>query len=103
MNGNKEKIISLLTICRKSGRIEMGFDSVKEAILTGKAKTVLVASDISPKTEKEIRFFAGKTSVSVNVLPASIAEIEFGTGRKAGVIGICDEGFAKKFIELLQS
>ena len=81
----------------------MGFDSVKEAILAGKAKTVLVASDISPKTEKEIRFFAGKTSVSVNVLPASIAEIEFGTGRKAGVIGICDEGFARKFIELLQS
>jgi len=51
MNGNKEKIISLLTICRKSGRIEMGLDSVKEAIHTEKAKTVLVASDFSPKTE----------------------------------------------------
>ena len=103
MNGNKEKIFNLLTICRKAGRMTMGFDSVKESILTGKAKAVFLANDISPKTEKEVRFFADKNLLSVSVLPAAIAEIEFYTGRKAGVIGICDEGFALKMTELLQS
>ena len=38
MNGSKEKIFNLLTICRKAGRMTMGFDSVKESIQTGKAK-----------------------------------------------------------------
>ena len=103
MNGNKEKIFNLLTICRKAGRMTMGFDSVKESILTGKAKAVFLANDISPKTEKEVRFFADKNLLSVSVLPAAIAEIEFYTGRKAGVIGICDEGFVLKLTELLQS
>lgn len=102
MNGNKQKIFDLLTICRKAGRMTMGFDSVKESIITGKAKTVLLASDISAKTEKEVRFFADKNSTEVITVPVTIAEIEFGTGRKAGVIGICDEGFAKKINELFR-
>lgn len=102
MNGNKQKIFDLLTICRKAGRMTMGFDSVKESIQTGKAKLVLLASDISAKTEKEVRFFADKNSTEVHTVPVTIAEIEFGTGKKAGVIGICDEGFAKKLCELLR-
>lgn len=101
MNVSKEKLFGLLTICRKAGRMTMGFDSVKESILTGKAKAVFLASDISAKTEKEVRFFAGRKAVPVYPLEASIAEIEFSVGRKAGVIGICDEGFAKKMAELI--
>lgn len=101
MNVSKEKLFGLLTICRKAGRMTMGFDSVKESILTGKAKAVFLASDISAKTEKEVRFFAGQKAVPVYPLEASIAEIEFSVGRKAGVIGICDEGFAKKMAELI--
>ena len=53
MSVSKEKLFGLLTICRKAGRMTMGFDSVKESILTDKAKAVFLASDISAKTEKE--------------------------------------------------
>ena len=80
----------------------MGFDSVKESVQTGKAKLILLASDISAKTEKEVRFFAGKNSTEVYAIPVTIAEIEFGTGRKAGVMGICDEGCAERINELLR-
>lgn len=78
----------------------MGFDSVKEAILTHKVHVVILSSDISAKTEKEIRFFAEKNQVRVINASVTMAEIEYGTGRKAGVIGICDEGFAKKVLTL---
>ena len=54
MSVSKEKLFGLLTICRKAGRMTMGFDSVKESILTDKAKAVFLASDISAKTEKEV-------------------------------------------------
>ena len=99
MSVSKEKLFGLLTICRKAGRMTMGFDSVKESILTDKAKAVFLASDIS--AEKEVRFFADQKAVPVHCIDATIAEIEFSVGRKAGVIGICDEGFAKKLTELI--
>lgn len=101
MSVSKEKLFGLLTICRKAGRMTMGFDFVKESILTDKAKAVFLASDISAKTEKEVRFFADQKAVPVHCIDATIAEIEFSVGRKAGVIGICDEGFAKKLTELI--
>lgn len=100
MNGSNEKLFNLLTICRKAGRMTMGFDSVKESILTKKAHVVILSSDISAKTEKEIRYFAEKNQVRVINASVTMAEIEYGTGRKAGVIGICDEGFAKKVLTL---
>ncbi len=96
-----EKIIGLLTICRKAGKMVYGFDSVKESIVDSKAKAVLLASDISPKTAKEIRFFANKTAIDVVQTDIAIKEFEFRIGKKAGVMGICDEGYAKKFLTIV--
>lgn len=56
MSVSKEKLFGLLTICRKAGRMTMGFDSVKESILTDKAKAVFLASDISAKQKKKSDF-----------------------------------------------
>lgn len=102
MNAGIEKIFGLLTICRKAGRMVMGFDLVKEAIMTGKAKAVFLATDISAKTEKEIRFFAQRKNIEVHSLGADISEIGSATGKNAAVIGICDDGFAKKLICLTE-
>ena len=38
----QNKILNLLTICRKAGKLILGFDAVKEAVLAGKAESVLV-------------------------------------------------------------
>ncbi len=102
MNGSNEKIFNLLTIGRKAGRIVMGFDSVKDAVINRKAKLVLLAADISAKTAKETRFFADKHNIPVIQLSVQISDFEFGIGKKVGVVGICDEGFAKKMTELTE-
>ena len=52
----ENKLINILTICRKAGGIVTGFDPVKEGSLEGKIFVILLASDISEKSEKEIRF-----------------------------------------------
>lgn len=78
-----------------------GFDSSKEAIQTKKASIVLLASDISAKTEKEIRFFSDKSGINVIKTDASIDEFEFGIGKRVGVIAVCDNGFAKRTAEIL--
>ena len=97
---NKTKIFNLLTICRKAAKLTMGFDASKEAVMTDKAKLVLTTADISPKTEKEIRFFADKKNVPVIKTDISIDEMNVGLGKKVGLIAVCDEGFSKKLSEL---
>jgi len=102
MEEHAVKVINLLTICRKAGKLTFGFDASKEAILSEKARLIILASDISQKTEKEIRFFAAKTNITVLRTDINIGELSAGTGKKAGVIAVCDEGFAQGFNKLHQ-
>ncbi|MGN1415304.1 MAG: L7Ae/L30e/S12e/Gadd45 family ribosomal protein [Oscillospiraceae bacterium] len=97
---NKTKIMNLLTICRKAAKLTTGFDSVKESIGDGSAEVVILASDISPKTEKEVRFFADKKKMPVLKTDISMEEMYGGIGKKAAVMSVCDKGFAEKFTEL---
>ena len=98
---DKSKIFGLLTICRKAGRLVTGFDMTAEAMAEGKTALVMLASDISPRTEKEIRFFAEKKNVNVLKSDISMDEIGSALGKRTGIIAVCDEGFAKRFAELL--
>lgn len=100
-NIKNKKIIDLLTICRKAAKASLGFEAAKQSLAEGKAALILTARDISPKTEKEIRFFADKKKVPVMKTDLTIEETGIGIGRKAGVIAICDEGFSKKLSDLI--
>lgn len=90
----------LLTICRKAGQLAMGFDPMKEALDAGKARAVLIAADISPKTEKEVRFFSEKRGVPVRKTDMTQDGIYGALGKKAGILTICADGFAEKALSL---
>jgi len=90
----------LLTVCRKAGQMALGFDPMKEALESGKARAVLTASDISAKTEKEVRFFSDKRGVPVVKTEMTIDDIYSALGKKAGIVTILGEGFAKKALSL---
>lgn len=95
-------IINLLTICRKAGKLVMGFDASKEALQSAKVHLIILASDISPKTEKEINFFSEKARVKVLKSNQCIEEFYIGIGKKVGILSICDEGFAKKLETMIE-
>lgn len=94
------KMINLLTICRKAGKMCMGFDTVKESLQTGIAKCVMISSDVSPKTLKEIEFFSTKFNVKLIYTDIKTEEFWQCIGKRVAVISVCDEGFAKKFISI---
>ena len=81
---SQQKIINLLTICRKAGKLVIGFDAVKEAVYGGNASCVITASDISAKT------YSGLDS----------DEFYDAVGKKVVVAAVCDYGFAVKFKSL---
>ena len=90
------KLCGLLGIARRSGHILIGFDAVRAALLAGKTQLILLASDCSPKTEKELRFAAeGKTCPVIKVEEDKDAfTAALGMQKPVAVIATDDRGFA---------
>lgn len=98
MNSEKKRGISnLLSICIKAGRAVKGFDSAKEAVLSGKAYCVLTACDASGKTVKEIQFVCSGNNIPVIDSGLQKSEIARLCGKETAVIAVCDRGFAQGF------
>jgi len=102
----QQKMINLLTMCRKSGNLTIGFDASRDCILDGNAFCILTAKDISPNTFNKISricemFAAGKVPVLKTDL--TVAEMEQYLCQKVAVAAVCDRGFAARFEELVRS
>lgn len=90
-----EKLKNILTVCMRSRRMTVGFDTSKAALADGTARLVIVTSDASAKTEKEIRFFAQKSETPVIKAEFTSLDALNTIGKKAAVIAVCDTGFAR--------
>ncbi len=90
------KLAGLLGIARRAGHILVGFDAVRAALLAGKTQLVLLASDCSDKTEKELRF-AGRDRkcplIAVTADKAALAAA-LGLEKPVAVVATDDRGFA---------
>ena len=90
-----QKLTGLISICRKAGKMAMGFDPMREAL-----DGILTAQDISPKTYKEVCFHCQKKQVPVRTLPMTQEQLGFLIGRRAAVIAILDKGFFESIQKL---
>lgn len=85
----------LISICRKAGKLKSGMDIVKSACMSGEAKAVFAASDLSPKSLKELRFNAAKYSIPLYQLQMDMEQIAMAMGKRTGILAVTDGGFAK--------
>lgn len=95
-----QKLNGILSICRKAGKMEIGFAPMKEALPTGKVSGVLTAADISPKTYKEVCFYCQKHSIPVQALELDMNQLGAAIGRKAAVAAVLDAGFFDRIRQL---
>ncbi len=95
-----DAILTYLGLARKAGKLATGFAASKEACLKNKAKYIAVAVDISQKSEKEIRYFSGG-KIPVERIPYTIFEVSAKIGIKAGIVAVCDDGFAKALAKIV--
>lgn len=84
----------ILSICRKAGKLAMGLEPTKDAMYRGEVFGVLVASDASPKTQKEAAFYCSQAEVPCLQLDFTKADFAQMIGRGSGVLAVCDEGFS---------
>lgn len=98
------KLAGLLGIARRAGHILIGFDAVRAALLAGRTQLILLASDCSPKTEKELRFAGQNRSCPILYAQATKDEIAAALGllKPVAVVATEDSGFAGGFTAAMQ-
>lgn len=95
----QNKLLSLLTIARKAGKLLLGFDAVCEGAAAGTVCCILLAQDCAARTEKEIRFKC--RNAPVRKLGLSMETMQMYFRRRTAVLGVCGAGFAEKCLSLL--
>ena len=94
------KTLTLLGFASKAGKLGYGFSVALENINGGKSKLILTASDLSPKSQKEVLFHAEKKGVPVlNLQNTDIFSLSNAIGHKCGVVSVNDGNFAKAIKE----
>lgn len=98
---NNERLLGTLGLARRAGKITGGFDAAVGDIRQGKTRLVLVASDISEKTFKNVKFEADRKNIQTLRVEPSKDSLGHACGIRAGIISIGDEGFAKAVEKLI--
>lgn len=90
----ENKLLSTLGICRKAGKLVIGFDAVAESASKGDISLILLADDLSPKSGKEMRFSVAKYNIEVCSAPFVMEDIRKQLGKRSGILGVADQGLA---------
>lgn len=85
-------MLSTICLCRRADKLVIGFDAVLGEIGSPRFGGVVLAADVSAKTEKEVRFHAQKHGKEVLKADFTMGEAEDAIGKRVGVFLINDEG-----------
>ncbi len=96
---NNDKILTLMGFCRKAGKLTVGTEKVTELIEKNVPCLVMLASDISAKTEKELTFKAKGGNAVIIRLQNDLETTARATGTTAGIFATADEGFRKAILQ----
>ena len=88
-----KKIISMLQIAKKAGKISYGIEAVRKSSFRKQAKLIIYASDIAERTLKDVKSFSNE----ILMKDISLSKIELGEflGRKElAVLSVTDVNFS---------
>ena len=93
MNNNRS-VIFALGLAQKAGKIASGDFAVKSALKGGKVKLLIIASDASDNSKKDIYYVAGLYSVkTIEILDREQLGMAIGKAKRTA-IAVLDANFA---------
>ncbi len=97
----KNKIVTMLGFAQKSGNLLAGNEIVLKSLDRNRLKLVLIGSDVSEKSVVKIKNRCLRLKVPF-YSGLSVAQLSQAIGKhNRTVIGVLDDGFAKRIIELI--
>ena len=97
-----DRVLSLLGLCRRAGKLSCGHDAAIASIVKNSAKLCILCSDASPRLVSEIEHAASYEGKAITVLKTdyTLYDIASAVGTKAKVFTVDDEGFALRIKEI---
>jgi ribosomal protein L30E len=90
------KVAQDLSLCKRAGKLILGFDVVKKSMQDQTAELVVIAKDLSQKTRKEIEYLSEQLDVPVLAIDFTLDELWYLIGKRVGVMSITDYGLSEK-------
>ena len=98
---NNSKVLRLIGLAMKAGKIKFGNESCSEAIIKNKVKLVLIAKDASERTKINFKRLCNDKNVPI-FEEFEEYDLSHAIGKQNKVvIGVCDENFSKEIINIL--
>lgn len=97
---NEQKVLNLLGLATRAGKLITGEDLTLKQIRLQKAKVIFIANDASENTQKKISDKCQYYRIPYTV-QFSRAELSQAIGKERTIVCLSDSGFAKKIRELL--
>lgn len=92
----ENKILGLIGLSAKSGRIAFGADSVKREMLKGKIKLLILAENSSERTKLKFKKIADEAKIPI-IFFGTISNISNAIGKtNKAILGIMDMNLARE-------
>ena len=99
-----DKLLGLLGLARRAGKVTYGFDAVLKDVAAGKAEMVILTSDAAPRTAKNIEETCGRFDTRVFVVPCDKMALGHAIGRgDTAVAAVTDKAFSARVSEICRS
>lgn len=98
---DKLRVLGMLGLAAKAGKITFGADSCKEAIMKNKVKLIILAQDASERTKTKFIDMANKNDIPIYTI-SDMDEISKAIGKKnKAIVGIVDLNFSKAIEKII--
>lgn len=101
MINQKNRVLGLIGLSAKAGKIECGADAVEECIKRGKAKLVIVSEDAADRTKENFEFLSKQQRVNF-VVYANKDELSKSIGKNnKAVLAIKDKNLSEQIYKII--
>ena len=98
---NNQRVLGLIGLCRRAGKLIFGSEACLEAVERKKVKLILVAEDAASKTKENFIYFCEKNKIPI-VQFGRIDEISKAIGKdNKAVIGIKEKNLADEIVKII--
>lgn len=93
------KVLGLIGLAMKAGKVSFGADSVEESIMRKKVKLVIISKESSERTKNKFKEICGKNKLPV-IIDWDIESLSNAIGKNnKAILGIKDANFAESILK----
>ena len=98
------KLLAMISLTRKAGKLVFGFDAVVEAAEKGEVKLIVFAEDLSARTKSSVEKAVNSGKYPPRMLDTKLSMFDYAQicGKPVGVLAIKDDGLATAITGLIK-